>query len=423
MEEYKYELLVIDTDGKSQIKTVRALSHAITGSDVLWCTPQIESKQKYSCIKDKNIETKITKMDDAESITNIVESVFLIEIISTDFSALEKIRYPFLLSLRKIGFSNIRVLTDDISTEISCKIYPIINKVENSLRRYIALFFTLKIGVKWFGVTVPQATQTKIAGRKDNEQIFSKLIDTDVRLIDFDDLGEIIYKQNTGFNKQENIIDKIMRLNTPEDIRQLQSDIQNNYNKYFKETFQTNAFEKKWKSLFEIRNKVAHNNLFLLSDLDTAQQLESELIGIIESATKKINSFKFSIEEQESIVQATIDSEEAKPQNENDANAFPDTNINDSKIINERESSETEVGKYISQDQIVDLLNQMSNYKKYIGLKYFATVVLPQKGYTAVPVNYAVINLLKNKQIVKIYDEEDQEHGYQVKAIALLHNN
>jgi hypothetical protein len=39
----------------------------------------------------------------------------------------------------------------------------------------------------------------KINLRKNNGKIFSQLVDTDVTLIDFDDLGELIYKQTSGF--------------------------------------------------------------------------------------------------------------------------------------------------------------------------------------------------------------------------------
>ena len=406
---YKYELLVIDTDGKSQIKTLRAISYAISGSDSIWSHPKIEEKPNIVSIVDANLKVIIKKIENAESFTDLIEAVFLIEIYSSDYGVLEKIRYPFVLWLKKLGFSNIRVLTDDISTEIARKIYPIINNVENSLRRYIALFFTLKIGMKWFNVTIPPATQGKITLRNKNEQVFSKIIDTDITLIDFDDLGEIIYKQNTGFNKQEHIIDKIMKLENIDDVRKLQEDIQNNYNKYFKETFQTNSFERKWKNLFEIRNKVAHNNLFTATDLDIALKIGEELLNIIKEATKKIDSFKFSIEEQESILQATIDSEGASINNEKDESA-------DLSMAESSDNHDELIEKHITQDELVKYLYQMSDYK-YIGLKYFASVYLPGHGYTSIPVNYAVINLLKNKGKVEIYDIE--EDGHIVKAIKI----
>ena len=143
--------------------------------------------------------------------------------------------------------------------------------------------------------------------RKNNEKVFSQFVDTDVTLIDFDDLGELIYKQSTGFNTQENIINKIMETSSVEDLDSLKQELQGNYTKYFKVAFQDNQFDKKWKKLFDIRNKVAHNNLFVWDDLKIAQQLVEELSIIIDDAESKIEEFRFSVEEQEAIRQATIE--------------------------------------------------------------------------------------------------------------------
>ena len=54
----------------------------------------------------------------------------------------------------KLQFTNIRILRDDISTKIANEIYPLINRVENLLRRYLIKFFTRKIGVDWWEVRV-----------------------------------------------------------------------------------------------------------------------------------------------------------------------------------------------------------------------------------------------------------------------------
>jgi hypothetical protein len=77
------------------------------------------------------------------------------------------------------------------------------------LRRYIVRFFLTKIGLNWFDIIASQKSQDKRKARVRNEKLFNQLIDTDVELVDFDELGEIIYQQRTAFSKTEEIIRNI----------------------------------------------------------------------------------------------------------------------------------------------------------------------------------------------------------------------
>ena len=77
------------------------------------------------------------------------------------------------------------------------------------MRRYIVRFFLTKIGLNWFDIIASQKSQDKRKARVRNEKLFNQLIDTDVELVDFDELGEIIYQQRTAFSKTEEIIRNI----------------------------------------------------------------------------------------------------------------------------------------------------------------------------------------------------------------------
>jgi hypothetical protein len=354
-------------------------------------------------------------------LTDLVESAFILKVKSKKFESLEAFRKPLLIHLKnRLSFNNIRILKDDISTRIANEIYPLINNVENTLRRFIAIFFTQKIGVDWFNLTVPQLIKNKITNRKNNEVVFAPLIDNDVTLIDFDDLGEIIYKQNTGFNTQENILEKIMSVSTADELSIFKQEVQTNYTKYFKDSFQQHGFDKKWKDLFNIRNKVAHNNLFVTTDLESAKSLETELIKIIKDAESNINSFKLSVEEQQSILQATITSDkEYRQTNE-------EQDVAGVKVVGKMDlSAYEEPVSVITEDELIKLLKtaeksgQTKGYK-FIGLKSFVTKYLPQKGYYATSISYSMINILKEKSKVEIYDVHDDEYGI-VKAIKLTH--
>lgn len=146
----------------------------------------------------------------------------MIKVKSKNFEKIENFRFPLIVHLRKrLAFEHIRVLTDDISTEISNKIYPLINELENLLRRYIAKFFTQKIGIDWWEKAVPDKVIEKTKLRTGNEAVFSNLIQTDLTLIDFDDLGEIIYKHKLGFNRPQNLLDDIIKITTLSELENL----------------------------------------------------------------------------------------------------------------------------------------------------------------------------------------------------------
>ncbi len=165
VENYIFEVLVIDKSGQSNITKDQSLINGLLYSEQLWKAPHVSESTDAKKIIDKEqkIELKIHPVDTESTLTDYIEAAFVIKIKGQDFEQLEKFRQPFLIHLRrKLAFSNIRILRDDISTKISNDTYPLINQVENILRRYLVLFFTQKIGVDWRDVTAPRQLSTKL---------------------------------------------------------------------------------------------------------------------------------------------------------------------------------------------------------------------------------------------------------------------
>jgi uncharacterized protein with HEPN domain len=426
---YIFEILAIDKNGQASITTGESLVYGLLFSESLWKKKDVVEigGTKKIVDKDQKLEVKFQPVDTSSTLNDLIEAAFIIRIKGDDFRELEKFRLNFLIHLRrKLNFTNIRILRDDISTQISNDIYPLINKVENLLRRYLVKFFTQKIGVDWWEVTAPKSIADKINLRKGNEKNFSNLVDTDVTLIDFDDLGELIYKQTTGFNKQENIISRVMKSESIEDLNTLKQELQGNYTKYFKEAFQDNSFEKKWKTLFEIRNKVAHNNLFIQNDFELAQQLVEDLTKIINDAESKIDEFRFSIEEQEALRQATIEAVKvAESQSENKEKTLEKLGLT---VVGKIDLPEKDYDfddespfKIITEEQLLKELEiaektLQKNNLTYVGLKAFVTKILGNKGYSYGP-TYSLVNILRDKGIIDIYDAEDENNFFQTKGI------
>ena len=425
-----FEILAIDKNGQASITTGESLVYGLLFSESLWKKKEVvdSNGSKKVVDSDQKLEVKFQPVDTSSTLNDLIEAAFIIRIKGEDYSELEKFRLNFLIHLRrKLNFTNIRILRDDVSTKISNEIYPLINQVENLLRRYLVKFFTQKIGVEWWDVTAPKSISDKIGLRKGNEKNFSNLVDTDVTLIDFDDLGELIYKQTTGFNKQENIISRVMNSETIDDLNNLKQELQGNYTKYFKEAFQDNNFEKKWKTLFEIRNKVAHNNLFVHNDLEIAQQLVSDLTIIINDAESKIDEFKFSIEEQEALRQATIEAVKvAESQNVSKEKTLEKLGITvvgkiELPSTSYEEDFEENPYKIISEDVLLRELEiaektLSKNNLTYVGLKAFVTKILGNKGYSYGP-TYSLVNILRDKGKIEIYDATDDYNFFPTKGI------
>ena len=414
--DYTFEVLVIDRNGASNITKEANLAKALCYSEEFWTEKATIGDHKITD-PDLGIELSIHTIDTQSLLSNLIEAGFVLRVKGKKFEELEQFRQPFLQHLKaNLKFSNIRILRDDISTKIANDLYPLINKVENTLRRYLILFFTQKIGLDWWSATAPNNFLEKVSSRRNNEKTFTQFCDTDVTLIDFDDLGELIYKQTSGFNKTENYVNKIITTNSLEELESLKRELQGNYTKYFKEAFQNNNFEKKWKSLNDVRNKVAHNNLFVINDLETTKATVEELIKIINDAEQKIDTFKFSVEEQIAIREATIqavkEAEEKIDSKEKELESLG---------LKPRGKIDLPYYKIISEEDLLGELDaaQKDARKKglpYVGLKFFVSRWLREYDSDT---TYWLINILSEKSQIEIYSVIDVKKQIPAKALRL----
>ncbi|GAA3786556.1 hypothetical protein GCM10022271_18900 [Corallibacter vietnamensis] len=412
---YFFEVLILDPSGKSEILSPKSLVYGLMSTEKLWSNAKSIEKNDEFAIEDTDIELKIKPVDTSSTLYDLIEAGFLIKVKSSDFDKLERFRYMFVIHLRnRLSFEHIRILTDDISTEISNKAYPLINELENLLRRYISKFFTQKIGLDWWQKAVPDKVIEKTKMRTGNENVFSNIVQTDLTLIDFDDLGEIIYKHKLGFNRPQNLADSLADVTTLEELEKLKADLDSNYNRFFKENFKDKGFDKKWKQLFKVRNKVAHNNLFIKDDLESTIELHKELKEIILNAESKIDEFKFSVEEQVAIREKISDKVES-----NESLSSP--KVLGKIDLSEYERDESDFFDIITEEEFFKELERAENSLRYnnltyVGLKSFITKLLGSKGYAFGP-SYALANILKEQEKVEIYDVDDPASYWPVKAI------
>lgn len=320
---FYYELLCVDSTNVSKIKSADNLAYSIMSNSILLIDPTFDPQQRK--VSDLQLTITIDRVDTKNSTDFAPQNSFRMSM-SGEFNIVERSRIILINHIKKQDFQLIYVLTDEVSENIAQEIYPKINRVENRLRRYIIRFFATKLGADWWKQTADLDMQSKALRRKSNETFFGPTIDNRAYLIDFGELGEIIYTQSSGFISRDDIIKKILSLTLDSNsIERIKEEIQSNYTKYFKETFKEAGFQSKWKILEKIRHKVAHNNLFTIDDRNTALIISEQLIQIIENADRKVEELVFSqtevaaiqdaIIEQNAIIENIVDTEQEQAQN------------------------------------------------------------------------------------------------------------
>ena len=215
----QFELFCIDQKGQVAFDEIPNFIDALTFNKSLW-NGIPEKQTEHATIINDGLSLKIDAIDTSKMAADLFASAFLIRVDGA-FEAIEPLRLKLVQHLRQLGFAHVRILADEVSAEISREIYPLIYQIENRLRRFIVKFFTTKIGLGWFEISVPREVKDKIRIRRDNEPILTKprLVDSDVTLIDFNELGEIITRQTSVYSKVEDVVERISSANSLEELR------------------------------------------------------------------------------------------------------------------------------------------------------------------------------------------------------------
>ncbi|SER41689.1 HEPN domain-containing protein [Neolewinella agarilytica] len=455
---FTFELLCIDP---ADINNQEAFIHALSYSKEVWNgrSPIItQDKGGAAVIKGEDeMLVSVLPVDTSKILTDLVEAAFVLRVESKYFENLEPFRQRLLRHLRdNLKFAHLRVLKDDISSEIANQLYPKINAVENLLRRYLIKFFFQRVGMNWWDVTATPKMIEKVKSRQRNRSNqFSYFINSDIEFADFDDLGLLIYKQSTGFNEPEKVLEILERIESIEELTELKNNLQGNYTKYFKKFFRDKEFEKLWKEMSRIRNKVAHQATFFHDELTKGKALSTELTKIITEAEKHIDEIVLSLKEKQAIHQAAaevvreeeVEAEQiAKKQESISGSRAPADHADKDELIDADPDSDHRVklvgpkilGKIklehkvktykktaapgyivITEEEIITELEEALslNYTDYVGLKWFVTQFLANKGY-AIGTTYSLVNILIEQESIILYDKESPD-GHMIKAVRL----
>ena len=220
---------------------------------------------------------------------------------------------------------------------------------------------TVKIGPEWLIYVVPKKVESTVKNRTNNEKNFRDFIKNEIYLMDFSDLGRCIYSYSSGGIKTiEDLVNKILNMEkTHEAVSELQEQVKSNQEKFFEDSFKNKNFQSQWEELTNIRNKVAHNNLFIIDDGERGKNLAENLLSTIEEANKNILNKPFSDEEREIMIENL-----ASPA---------------------KEVATEETAKIVTEEEFIEKLQKQEEYMKnaredgFVGIGHFINRSFPER--------------------------------------------
>jgi hypothetical protein len=352
-----YQLLALDPSEKTRSENAISLLYLIRGFTKLWKDPKVS---EADCrITDGPSTLSVVLIEEAtESAATAGDELgrAFVVTLSGPYENIERLREPLAALLKNQEFELLYVLKDQISEQIACKLYPHLYRIENLLRGYLIRFMATHIGPRWWELTASAEMADKAKMRKKNERVFGKHIENSAFLIDFGELGEIVYKHSSGFRTRDDIVERISSLEeTPEAVRALKQELRSNYYKLFKESFADKNFKEKWTEFEVLRNKIAHNNLFTAADLASGDLLAKEISDIVSAADSEALKLVITSEEREAIKENVI------------ARSGPTEEIGDETFLSELDSQEK---LYAGRP------------RGFVGIARFVSSYLGSKGYS-----------------------------------------
>jgi len=195
------------------------------------------------------------------------------------------------------------ILRDDVSAYYAASAYPLIYEVETLLRRLIAKFMLITVGREWVDEALPPTVEEAVKKYKrrtaSSTSEFAKTGPKDyvnvLHGVDFIHLGEFLftpYPNRSGPDLYARLKDTQKAEKREEALKALQLFIpQSNWTRYFKGVVgcDDSYLDTRWKQLYELRCKVAHNTMVVKADYESIQRLVGEVKPKLEEAVSKLS--------------------------------------------------------------------------------------------------------------------------------------
>ncbi len=194
-----------------------------------------------------------------------------------------------IIKLVNYGF-RINTLWDDISFYYSKESYPLVNEIENLMRKLIFKFMCMKVGMNWLDAATPKEVKDGILKRSEKRDV-KDLFENCLYEADFIHLAVFLFKEYSTVSANE-LVRKISEAKKASDLdlKSLKEVVpKSNWDRYFSKIIKFEGLNKKWEELYDFRNKIAHNKQLNKSDYDRIVHLTEEIRSKLIEAIKKID--------------------------------------------------------------------------------------------------------------------------------------
>ena len=200
----------------------------------------------------------------------------------------------------KHGFC-ITTLWDDTSFYYSRISYPLINEVENLMRKLIFKFMFMNMGSKWFSKAAPPDLIKKLNNKKENNE--KHIIEESLFELYFINLKDILFNDypNPNLSQIYKKIKSAKKINDL-DLTEIQDVVpKSNWDRYFSKLIDYKNLDNNWKKLNGLRNKIAHNKLIEKGDYEEIVNLTSKIKKSLVKAIDKLDEIQIKEGDKEKI--------------------------------------------------------------------------------------------------------------------------
>lgn len=205
-------------------------------------------------------------------------------------------------TIRELQHSQLNTLRDDLATEFSIEGYKHIHEIENKMRKLITIFMSTKVGLEWIKSNIPQEVIDSIKNKELKTEAQS--INTFLSETDFIQLSKFLFDKYSTIKTAD--VHRILNSTKKTvDVDKLMDFVpKSNWQRYFfPEVYPENTEPKErnkkeeqliddWESLYELRNKVAHNRFITYEELKKIISKKNSIDIVISEALNAIENIE-----------------------------------------------------------------------------------------------------------------------------------
>ena len=298
----KTEFLILVPDNESFCNTKKAFVDFLKIDGLITITGQ---KINYKrTIKGKEV-ISVKFWVDTDKVKNKQERYFLLALDCQEESSINEFaelceRIRNIAQRISPGQTTINTIWDDVGRIYAERSYPLVNEVENLMRKLITKFMLITVGMDWSKDAIHPDLFKKIEKFEEDEPYIS-----DLYKLDFIHLKQVLFEKKRDISLEE--LDRLLSKTkfTDEDKDKILRYVpRSNWEKYFSTLIgeKNSSLETKWDLLYKLRNKVAHNRHVIKSEYEQIKGLSSQIKEIITKAIAKLGEIDLNEEDRELII-------------------------------------------------------------------------------------------------------------------------